>query len=106
MAGAPAANCMSFFYQMNMQEMACCAHMSHGCDMGPDHASCCQTVSDPNTATAPVTGKVIHLPAPLLPAALAATIEIAPSISQGLVTDLGYGSPPGSPPSGITVLRI
>lgn len=102
----PAMNCLSVFYQMDMQEMACCADMSGNCDMEADHSPCCQSVSDPGSASATVTAKLVSVPAPVILSVLPAAAETSPIISQHPVIALQDGSPPGAIPGSTTVLRI
>lgn len=103
---APAVNCMSLFHQMSMQEMACCAQISHDCDMGADHAPCCQSVTDPNAASSILTSQTVHIQGLPLLSELVASLEVAPVISTSPVIDVSNGSPPGALPGSITVLRI
>ena len=106
LVGAPTLNCMSLFYKMDLQEMACCKNIAGDCDMSMQHESCCQSVSDPYAATATIASKVVYAPTPTLTIALTFSQDSPLVGSQILPTEADDGSPPPSPPGGITILRI
>ena len=103
---APTLNCMSLFYKMDLQEMACCKNMAGDCEMGMQHESCCQSASDPYAATATITSKVVHAPSPTLAIALTFSQDSLLVASRIAPTEADDGSPPPSPPDGISLLRI
>jgi hypothetical protein len=96
---------MSLLYKMNMQEMECCAHMSGDCDMDLNHKSCCQTISDPSSNVSHISNTV-ELPPLVLSADLPLTQRTVITADFVTITAANNGSPPGSPPGSITVLRI
>jgi hypothetical protein len=106
LTSAPTLNCMSLFYKMDVQEMACCQSMAADCDMDMQHESCCQSASDPYAATATITSNVVHAPTPTLAIALTFSQDSLLIASQIPPTEADNGSPPASPPGGITILRI
>jgi hypothetical protein len=106
LTSAPTLNCMSLFYKMDTQEMACCQSMAADCDMGMQHESCCQSASDPYAASATITSKVLHIPTPTLALALAFSQDSLLVASRIPPTEADDGSPSPSPPGGINILRI
>jgi hypothetical protein len=104
-ASGPTLNCMSLFYEMNMQEMDCCKTMA-SCDMGAAHSSCCESSSDPYAANGAMASKTVQLSAPAvlfhLPAAPAALFIAGRELSA----QADIGSPPTTPPDSILILRI
>jgi hypothetical protein len=103
---APTLNCMSLFYKMDMQEMACCKDLAGDCDMGMRHDSCCQSSSDPYAANAATTSKVVHAATPTLTIAPAFSPDSVLIASRTTPTEADDGSPPPSPPGAISILRI
>src|SRR4051794_11964128 len=103
--GAPAMKCLSAFNEMDMQEMACCAHMS-GCDMGAGRSSCCQTVSDPSFASATSPTRPVSLENPAMVGLSPVSTDNPPSLTATPVIAFDDGKPPGGPPLSETVLRI
>lgn len=102
LASAPALNCMSSLYKMNMDEMACCQHHAGDCDMGQQHMSCCQSISTQSPANAILAAQIVHLDIALHAAPV--TVESFTVISRTLALENDYGSPP-APPGNITILR-
>jgi hypothetical protein len=98
----PALNCMSSFYKMNMDEMACCQHHAGDCDMGQQHMSCCQSVSTQSPANAILAAQTVHLDIGLHIAPV--VIESFTLAARTVAIENDYGSPP-APPGNITILR-
>ena len=106
LTSSPTLNCTSLFYKMDLQEMACCKNMAGNCDMGMQHESCCQSSSDPYAANAATTSKVVHAPTPTRAIVLPFSIDSFLIASRTTPTEADDGSPPPSPPGGVTILRI
>jgi hypothetical protein len=106
LTSAPALNCMSLLYRMDMREMACCKDMGGDCDMARQDESCCQTSSNPYATNATIASKVVHVPAPTLPIALAFLPDSILVANRTTPAEADDGSPPPSPPGSIPVLRI
>ncbi len=102
----PAMRCVSAFYQMDMQEMACCANMSGNCDMGAGHSSCCQTVSDPSFASSTVPTKPVSIQVPGVVSPFPASTGIQSPVTESPLIAFDDSKPPGVPPGSETVLRI
>jgi len=104
-ASAPTLNCMSLYYQMNMQEMDCCKTMA-SCDMSAAHSSCCESSSDPYAANGAMASKTIQLSAPALLFHLPVAPDAGLIASSELLAQADIGSPPPTPPGDIPILRI
>lgn len=102
---SPALTCLSFMAQMDMQQMACCKHMSDDCDMGAGNQSCCGHAS-PQTLRASLPDKPVHLEPAIITFHVAAEITQRPQISVHNFIHADDGSPPSETPGSITVLRI
>jgi hypothetical protein len=106
LTSAPALNCMSLLYKMDMQEMACCKNMAGDCDMAQQDESCCQTSSSPYATNATIAARVVHVPTPTLTIAPVFFTDSVLIASRTTPTRADEGSPPLSPPGSITILRI
>jgi hypothetical protein len=104
-ASGPTLNCMSLFYEMNMQEMDCCKTMA-SCDMGATHSSCCESSSDPYAANGAMASKTIQLSAPAVLFHLPVTLAAPLIAGNELPAQADTGSPPPTPPGSIPILRI
>ena len=102
---APALTCLSFVAQMDMQQMACCKHMSDDCDMGTGNQSCCGH-DNAQSLRAILPDKVIHLQPATVALPVAAGIVQPAQTAQASFIFSDDGSPPLQPPGSITVLRI
>lgn len=104
----PAMACMISNVQMNAEERACCQAMKNRCDqMGmPASHGCCQKTSKSVQDSAVVTRAVTCYPVAVAVAwlSVAQWLHLNP-IATGWVEHTDY-SPPQSPPSSISVLRI
>jgi hypothetical protein len=105
---APAMACMVPDMQMNAEERACCRTMSRQCgqtEMPASHG-CCQKTLLKACDTALDTKAVTFHPIVVPVIWLAASELVSPtSVVFGWVARSGY-SPPKSPPSTISILRI
>ena len=102
---APAVTCLSFIAQMDMQQMACCRHMSDDCDMGVGQRSCCADGSA-HVLRAALPDKVIHIEPAMMAVDVAAQIGKPGHTSKPVFVHANDGSPPMEPPGSITILRI
>jgi len=102
---SPALTCLSFVAQMDMQQMACCKHMSDDCDMGAGNQSCCGHAS-PQTVRAALPDKPLPIEPAIIGFHVAAEITTKPQISEHDFIHADDGSPPLEPPGSNAVLRI
>ena len=108
---APAMACMVSDVGMNAEERACCRSMHHHCgQMGmPASHGCCQKAPQSTIGGALVTKAVTsatYNPTAAVVLRLTTTEWLQPTlVNAGWVEHSGY-SPPGSPPSSISILRI
>jgi hypothetical protein len=104
----PAMACMVSDVQMTAEERACCRAMQNQCEqmgMSASHG-CCQKIPQSAHNNALDTKAVTYHPIALTTIWLAASEWFNPvSASAGWVEHADY-SPPQSPPSSISVLRI
>ena len=104
----PAMACMVSDVQMNAEERACCKAMKNQCEqMGmPASHGCCHKAPKSAQDNALDTKTVTHHPVALAVDWLSATDSLNPNpVATGLV-EHADASPPQSPPSCISVLRI
>lgn len=104
----PAMACMVSNVQMNAEERACCRAMKNQCEqMGmPASHSCCQKTPKSAHDSALDTKAVSYHPVVVAVVWLSAAewLNLNP-VATGLVEHADY-SPPQSPPTSISVLRI
>jgi hypothetical protein len=105
---APAMACMVPDVQMNAEERACCRAMKNQCgqmDMSASHG-CCQKTPASVHDNALDTKTIVFHPV-VAPVIWLAAFELAnPTIVVAEWIDRSEYSPPNSPPSTISVLRI
>jgi hypothetical protein len=104
----PAMACMVSGVQMNAEERACCQAMKNQCEqMGmPSSHGCCQRTSQSSHDNALDTEAVTYHPVAVAMIWLTAAEWLPQTpVAAGRVEDGDY-SPPKSPPSSISVLRI
>jgi hypothetical protein len=102
LTSAPALNCMSSLYKMNMDEMACCQHHAGDCDMGQQHMSCCQSISTHSPANAILAAQTVHLDIALHVSPV--VVEAFTVARRTVAIENDDGTPP-APPGNITILR-
>lgn len=104
----PAMACMVSDVQMNAQERACCRAMKDQCgqmDMPASHG-CCQKLPKSALSNALVKEPITYHPVAIAIAWLTAADSVNPNLLvAGWVEHADY-SPPQSPPSSVSILRI
>jgi hypothetical protein len=105
---APATACMLPDAQMSAEERACCRMMKSQCEQMQMPAShgCCQKTPQTAQAISPNASKASIDPVAVTDVWLTASELLNPiTVVSGLVDRLEY-SPPQSPPSAVSILRI
>ena len=105
---APALACMVPAAQMSMQERACCRMMNDQCgqmEMPASHG-CCQKTPQSVYINAPGAKTVSVHPVTVAPIWLTASELLNPNAIAARWVDRPEYSPPKSPPSTVSILRI
>ena len=105
---APAMACMVPVAQMSMQERACCRTMKEQCGQMEMPASdgCCQKAPQSIYINAPATKTVSAHLVTVAPIWLTASELLNPNAIVASWVDRPEYSPPKSPPSAVSILRI
>jgi hypothetical protein len=104
----PAMACMVSGVQMNAEERACCLAMKNHCDqMGmPASHGCCQKAPKSAQDNALDTKTITYHPIAIAVDWLSAAELLNPNLGAAGLVEHADTSPPQSPPSSISVLRI
>ena len=105
---APAMACMVPDAQMSAQERACCRMMNGQCGqmgMAASH-SCCQKTPENVYINAPVAKTASVRPVAVTAIWLTASVLLNPTSVGAMWVDRPEYSPPKSPPSTVSILRI
>jgi hypothetical protein len=105
---APAMACMVPAVQMNTQERACCRMMNDQCgqmEMPASH-SCCHKTPQSTYIMAPVAKTVLVHPVTVASTWLTSSELLNPNSIAARWVDRPEYSPPKSPPSAFSILRI
>jgi hypothetical protein len=104
----PAMACMVSNLQMNAEERACCQAMQNRCEqmgMSTSHG-CCQKAPHSSLDNALATNGFTYHPIAMAAIWLTAAERFSPTLAAaGQFAPIDY-SPPQSPPSSVSVLRI